>query len=201
MTYTKTNWVDQAGQVKYTKSEDGGYWILTPNYEDVSPIGTPVNADNLNHIENGISDCDTAITELQEEVTAIYPKLDGPWVINVQQEVVSNLNLNNANGTPYPIDLSGYLPNDGYNYEVIIDGNMETGSTSGRYCAFIVQSGLGYGIYLGNGRPRTNASVTSAGNGIIVVGADRKLYIARANNYYGIATLDLKGYRRVRTNE
>ena len=92
------------------------------------------------------------------------------------------------------------MPNDGYNYEVIIDGNMETGSTSGRYCAFIVHSGLGYGIYLGNGRPRTNATITSAGNGIIVVGTDRKLYIARANNYYGTATLDLKGYRRIGTN-
>lgn len=137
---------------------------------------------------------------VRAEVISNTPRIDGQWIINVQQSVISNLNLYNSNNTPYPVDLSGYLPNDGYNYEVIIDGNMSTGDVSGRYCAFIVQSGLGYGIYLGNGRPRTNVSVTSAGNGIIVVGADRKLYIARAKNYYGTATLDFKGYRRIGTN-
>lgn len=57
MSYTKNTWVDQAGQVKYTKTDDGSYWILTPNYEDVTEMGTPVNADNLNHIEDGIADC------------------------------------------------------------------------------------------------------------------------------------------------
>ena len=137
---------------------------------------------------------------VRAEVISNTPRIDGQWIINVQQQVVNNLNLHNSNGTPYPVDLSGYLPNDGYDYEVIIDGNMETSDTSGRYCAFIVNSGLGYGIYFGNGRPRTNASITSAGNGIIVVGADRKLYIARANNYYGTATLNFKGYRRIGTN-
>ena len=134
------------------------------------------------------------------EVISNTPRIDGQWIIDVRQQVVNNLNLYNSNNTPYPVDLSGYLPNDGYDYEVIIDGNMETSSTSGRYCAFIVYSDLGYGIYLGNGRPRTNATMTSAGNGIIVVGTGRKLYIARANNYYGTATLDFKGYRRVGTN-
>jgi hypothetical protein len=137
---------------------------------------------------------------IRAEVISNTPRIDGQWIINVQQQVVNNLNLYNSNNTPYPVDLSGYLPNDGYDYEVIIDGNMETGSTSGRYCAFIVQSAYGYGIYLGNGRPRTNATVTSASNATIVVGTDRKLYIARANNYYGTATLDLKGYRRIGTN-
>ena len=54
MAYTKTNWVDQEGQVKYTETEDGGYKIFTPNFEDVDVLGTPVDAVHLNNIENGI---------------------------------------------------------------------------------------------------------------------------------------------------
>ena len=137
---------------------------------------------------------------VRAEVISNTPRIDGQWIINVQQQVVNNLNLHNSNNTPYTVDLSNYLPNDGYNYEVIIDGQMMTGDVSGRYCAFIVRTAYGYGIYLGNGRPRTNASVKAAGNGIIVVGTDRKLYIARTDSYYGTATLNLKGYRRIGTN-
>lgn len=71
MSYIKTNWVDQAGQVKYTKRDDGDYWILTPNYEDVSTIGTPVNADNMNKIENGIYTNDTNIAQLNDDLIAL----------------------------------------------------------------------------------------------------------------------------------
>lgn len=74
MSYVKTNWVDQEGQVKYKKTDDGEYWILTPNYEDVYPIGTPVNADNLNHIEDGIADAyDYVNTQITAMLGALYP--------------------------------------------------------------------------------------------------------------------------------
>ena len=55
MAYVKNTWVDQAGQVRYTETTDDGYKIFTPNYENVTEIGTPVNAVNMNHIEDGIS--------------------------------------------------------------------------------------------------------------------------------------------------
>lgn len=74
MSYVKTNWVDQAGQVKYTKTDDGDYWILTPNYEDVAPMGTPVNADNMNKIENGIEGAyDYVDTQITAMLGALYP--------------------------------------------------------------------------------------------------------------------------------
>lgn len=56
MTYVKNTWVDQEGQVRYRETQDGDLKILTPNYEQVTEIGTPVNADNMNHIEQGIAD-------------------------------------------------------------------------------------------------------------------------------------------------
>ena len=57
MAYVKNTWVDQAGQVRYTETEDDGYKIFTPNYDEVTELGTPVNAVNMNHIEDGIVGC------------------------------------------------------------------------------------------------------------------------------------------------
>ena len=57
MAYTKNTWVDQEGQVRYTETEEDGYKIFTANYEEVTTLGTPVNATNMNHIEDGIADC------------------------------------------------------------------------------------------------------------------------------------------------
>lgn len=77
MSYTKTNWVDQAGQVRYgvAPDEEDGLFIITPNYEEVTEMGTPVNAANLNHIENGIEDAfeyvDTEIAELEAQVVKL----------------------------------------------------------------------------------------------------------------------------------
>jgi hypothetical protein len=62
MAYVKNTWVDQAGQIRYEQTTDeDDLVILTPNYELITEIGTPVNATNMNHIEDGIADCDTAI--------------------------------------------------------------------------------------------------------------------------------------------
>ena len=76
MAYVKNIWVDQAGQVRYTETEDDGYKIFTANYEEVTELGTPVNATNMNHIENGIEDCDTAISGLQTQITNLLTKID-----------------------------------------------------------------------------------------------------------------------------
>lgn len=77
MSYVKTQWEDQEGQVRYTITEDGegsGIYILTPNYEEVDPVGTPVNADNLNHIEQGIADAfDYVDTKIAAMLGALYP--------------------------------------------------------------------------------------------------------------------------------
>lgn len=54
MAYVKTTWVDQEGQVRYTETEDDGYKVFTPNFEEVTELGTPVDAVHLNNIENGI---------------------------------------------------------------------------------------------------------------------------------------------------
>lgn len=76
MSYTKTNWVDQAGQVRYgvAPDEEEGLFIITPNYEEVTEMGTPVNAANLNHIENGIEDAFEYVdTQIEAMLGVLYP--------------------------------------------------------------------------------------------------------------------------------
>lgn len=55
MAYIKNNWVDREGTTRYFETVDNdGALIFTPDYAQVTEMGTPVNADNMNHIEEGI---------------------------------------------------------------------------------------------------------------------------------------------------
>lgn len=55
MAYVKNNWVDREGITRYFETVDSdGAKIFTPDYTQVTELGTPVNADNMNHIEEGI---------------------------------------------------------------------------------------------------------------------------------------------------
>ena len=55
MAYVKNNWVDREGTTRYFETVDSdGAKIFTPDYTQVTEMGTPVNADNMNHIEEGI---------------------------------------------------------------------------------------------------------------------------------------------------
>ena len=67
MTYVKNNWVDREGITRYfeTIDEDGAL-IFTPDFTQITEMGTPVNADNMNHIEEGIDDHETRITKLEK---------------------------------------------------------------------------------------------------------------------------------------
>lgn len=56
MAYTPNIWVDREGTTRYFETvEEDGAKIFTPDYSQLTEIGTPVNADNMNHIEEGIA--------------------------------------------------------------------------------------------------------------------------------------------------
>ena len=56
MAYIPNIWIDREGTTRYFESIDNdGAKIFTPDYSKVTEIGTPVNADNMNHIEEGIA--------------------------------------------------------------------------------------------------------------------------------------------------
>lgn len=60
MEYTKNTWVDQNVErprtYEVTNNQDGSI-TLTDSFGLVTELGTPVNADNMNHIEDGILSC------------------------------------------------------------------------------------------------------------------------------------------------
>lgn len=72
--YEKTIWVDQNVErpktYEFSQNEDGSYAALDA-FGEVTELGTPVNAQNMNHIEEGISSNDLRITALEnkDEVT------------------------------------------------------------------------------------------------------------------------------------
>lgn len=61
MGYTKNKWVDQVVErpktYEMTNNADGSVTLID-SFGLVSELGTPVNADNMNHIEEGIAACD-----------------------------------------------------------------------------------------------------------------------------------------------
>ena len=99
MAYVKNTWVDREGQTRYHETiDDDGALIFTPDYEKVTEIGTPVNADNMNHIEDGIVDHENRITVLEEAGDASN-FLNKSQITNCILEVPQNIKLELNNGT------------------------------------------------------------------------------------------------------
>lgn len=78
MAYINNIWKDREGTTRYFETTDtDGAKIFTPNYDEVTELGTPVNADHMNHIEEGIAATDlhkystTETFQKDEWVTAI----------------------------------------------------------------------------------------------------------------------------------
>ena len=74
MAYTKNTWEDQNVERPRTyavQNNQDSTITLTDSFGVVTTLGTPVNATNMNHIEDGIESCDTAITNLQSQVTTL----------------------------------------------------------------------------------------------------------------------------------
>lgn len=91
-------------------------------------------------------------------------------------------------------DLSDYLPNDGYCYEVIVNLNFKGGSTT---TALHIGSGLISSIDMGQ---TADSSDFGRGNAIIPIGTDRVLNMILAGANAVDVNLLLAGYRRIGTN-
>lgn len=162
----------------------GAYTNLVKRYSTSSATGgtnTPVYVDSTGKVQS----CGSSIEST---------RFDGQWVSSV-----STLSTATAVGT-YTIDLSSYLPNDNYNYEVYLTTTFRAGASdtyttatkitisgggiiSGEVIIGLVQS---YGVYNINGfyYPVSDRSIT--------------LKISR-HNAFGHDTI-VYGYRRIGTN-
>lgn len=95
MAYIKNNWVDREGTTRYFETvDDDGALILTPDYTQVTEMGTPVNADNMNHIEDGIA----AGSFTKYDSMATYAKNDlVTTIVDNELKVYKSLQDNNTN--------------------------------------------------------------------------------------------------------
>lgn len=149
MSYTPNIWVDREGTTRYFETIDtDGAKIFTPDYSQLTEIGTPVNADHMNHIEEGISDNDKRITVLEEETD---PKqfLNKTQITNCITEIPQDIKLELNNGVlTLKAGSKVYVPNgfeaDGTTPkfdEVTIDGDYsmstDTGTPDGQHIVYI----------------------------------------------------------------
>lgn len=136
MAYVKNTWVDQKVQrpktYNFTTNDDGSTTLIDA-FGNVEELGTPVNADNMNHIEEGLSNVGTWI--YSETVT--YDKDDAVIGI-VNDNFVLCRSLQNGNkGNPLTntdyweeVKLGG---GSGYNFfdlkysDHILEGNEAKG--------------------------------------------------------------------------
>ena len=122
---------------------------------------------------------------------------DGQWV---GSSLVLASNVSSPTTTEIEYDLSSYLPNDGYNYEVMFSGTIHTGTTSGNQCHLDLKSSMmPSSVHLCGINTRTSY-MRCDGNTTIPVGADRKITCAHYSSNTGVFYLWALAYRRIGTN-
>ena len=161
---------------------------MSLNVRGLRRIGTNKKSETTQYVSNINSD-------------AIGGKLlNGQW-IGANHDIATGLSI--TTGTAKEYDLSEYLPDDNYNYEVMFTVTGRTGTTSGN--AATIRVGLSS---TASDNPVVFKQITRAsnymvngGNGRVVIGSNRKVYIG---NTGGSTSTNInfvaRAYRRVGTN-
>lgn len=99
MAYIKNTWVDQEVERPRTYQKEDhadGSFTLIDDFGLVSELGTPVNADNMNHIEEGIGEHEERITAL-ENLPDVYLKTN--QITNCITEIPQRIKADVVDGT------------------------------------------------------------------------------------------------------
>ena len=133
-----------------------------------------------------------------QETMATKSMVDGAWV-NKYLAICSSVTISDSNVN---YDLSDYLPNDGYNYEVIFAGNVTTTSTSGAYVNLYIKSSvITTNVGICGTRTRTTSAMTAVGSAMIPIGTNRVVTVGGLGTAGGgTYALNAVGYRRIGTN-
>lgn len=154
-------------------------------------------------IYNSVKDDNTNSTpSANSEDWSIYytPKLiDGQW---------QPLDVRAINNQTYPttqdvdISLSTVLPDDGYNYELLISGTGTTSNQSDVTRIFVKSSIITSPVGICEVKSPSNVSMYGYGAVSIPIGTDRKLFISRytGSSTVGTYSIYLRGYRRLGIN-
>jgi hypothetical protein len=133
--------------------------------------------------------------EIATKVDINSDRFDGAWVSK-------NIALAGSGGASFSssnvvYDLSEYLPNDGYNYEVIVSSYISTAAKSGSYaCVYIGSDIMTSSIYLSACITRTSSNAQTAGSVVCPVGYGRYIFVEGTSSS-GSYSLYVRGYRRL----
>ena len=129
---------------------------------------------------------------------------DGQWAM-VNVAIASDVTYTQDQTVTY--DISSYLPNDNYDYEVLFTAYLRTAETanSATGCHLYTgsQSSGVINVRIGRCVTRTNASANASGNGILpIYHTDRKVTWGNTDSSgtSGACGLRMMAYRRIGTN-
>ena len=140
---------------------------------------------------------------LQKEPVNLVDKtmVDGGFVTN--RVVIASGVATSSSDTTY--DISGYLPNDGYNYDVLITGYAAPSSSAvQKFVSINLRTDIiTENVGVTQGRCQVSGKAADNYGSIwLPVGQERKVIAATntSSNYSGTYSLILLGYRRLGTN-
>lgn len=151
-----------------------------------------VTANQLNDVVNKAN---KDLSNISDNAKAIF---DGQWVttdIELCNQFTADMSLE--------VDISQYIPNDGYNYELQLTALGSTGTSSGNYLSVFVSTHLMTdSICMFRAITRTSSTMYAGGNGIIAIGTDRRIKIRNTGTATttGSNYIHIRGYRRLGTN-
>lgn len=147
-----------------------------------------VDIDNIATDLNGKAD-----TDLVNLSSAGQKVIDGQWVLNYHSDISTT-----ASASSTTVDISSYLPDDNYKYEVMIYVSVGYSSSNGGVAVGTVASPYSNPCFRVRGWVTTNAREFH-GTGILPVGTERTLYTQRTVAMSSFH-FDFIGYRRIGTN-
>lgn len=141
-----------------------------------------------------------ANTDLSNLSTTGKEVLDGQWVSSAQGIITSATSLNGSTNLTYTVQV----PNDGHVYEVLLKGEVKTGTTSGNFGTLSVKSNelTSDWAYITGALTRTSNYNVGYGTIIIpITRANNNLTVRRSTNVNcEVSSLQMLAYRRVGTN-
>lgn len=141
-----------------------------------------------------------ANTDLSNLSSTGQEVLDGQWVSSSQGIITSATSLVGSTNLTYTVQV----PNDGHVYEVLLKGEIKTGTTSGNFGTLSVKSNelTSDWAYITGALTRTSNYNVGYGTIIIpITRANNNLTVRRSTNVNcEVSSLQMLAYRRVGTN-
>lgn len=153
-----------------------------------------VDIDEIATDLNGKADVDLS------NINSSCKSLDGQWV---DYRLLLANGVSSPSSTDDVYDLSTYLPNDNYKYEVLVSLQANSGTSSGNIATIYLKTDIvqGGSIYGARALTRTSSLNSVFSFGVIPVGTGRKITVPAVTSNTGSYYLVLNAYRRIGINQ